>query len=266
MAIEYLIIVFVFGLIFGSFLNCLVCRLSKNEGFLRGSSYCPHCRHDLSFFDLIPLFSFIFLKGKCRYCGKKISWQYPLAELATAGLFLLVYIKFGTMTSLFSFDALQFLFYLVVICFFIIIFLFDLKYYIIPDEVIYPAIIISLSWIIYLFFVGLIDKTEALYFIFSALGSSLFFFLIWFFSRGQAMGFGDVKLALFLGLVLGWPNIITGLFLGFFFGAIIGLMLISMKKKGFKSEVPFGPFLVAGALISIFWGERILNWYLSLSI
>jgi len=264
--IEYLIIVFIFGLIFGSFLNCIVCRLSKNEGFLYGSSYCPNCKHSLSFFDLIPLLSYLFLKGKCRYCGKKISWQYPLVELMTGGLFLLAYSKFGTMTSLLTFDTLQFLFYLVIICFFIIIFLFDLRHYIIPDEVIYPAIFISFAWIMYSFCLGLINNTETLYYIFSALGASAFFFLIWLFSKGQAMGFGDVKLAIFLGLILGWPNVITGIFLGFFFGAIIGLILISMKKKGFKSEVPFGPVLVTGTIIAMFWGDKILNWYLSLRI
>jgi len=151
------------------------------------------------------------------------------------------------------------------ISFLTVIFVFDLRYYIIPDETIYPAIIFSIAWILYSFSFGAMGKIDVVYAVFSALGASLFFFLIWLFSRGMAMGFGDVKLAILIGLLLGYPKIIPGLFLGFLFGAIIGSVLILFKKKGFKSEIPFGPFLIAGLLIALFWGESIINWYLSLS-
>ena len=260
------ILVFIFGLIMGSFLNCAVYRLSRNEGFLFGSSYCPHCKHNLSFFDLFPLLSFVFLGRKCRYCKKNISWQYPLVELVTGLLFIFVYSKFGPISILFSYDFFQLLFWLIVLSLFIIIFIFDLKYYIIPDEITYSAIFISLVWIFYSFFLGTIDQSQVFYYFLSALGASGFFFSIWFLSKGKAMGFGDVKLAIFLGLILGWPNIIIGLFLAFFFGAIIGLILIFLKKKGLKSEVPFGPFLIIGTIIAAFWGDKILSWYLSLMV
>ena len=260
-----LIFIFIFGLIMGSFLNCVIWRLYKEESFLFGKSYCPHCRHDLNALDLFPFLSYLFLGGKCRYCKKKISIQYPLVELLTATLFSLVYLYFGPVTGLFSFNFFQIGFWLIMASFLIIIFIFDLKYYIIPDEVIYPAIIISMLWIFYSFYSGLIGKADVVYFIFSALGASLFFFLIWFFSKGVAMGFGDVKLAILIGLLLGYPNIIVGLFLGFLFGAIIGSVLILLKKRGLKSEIPFGPFLLVGMLIALFFGERIVNWYLSLN-
>jgi prepilin signal peptidase PulO-like enzyme (type II secretory pathway) len=258
--------IFALGLIIGSFLNCVIWRLSQNEGFLFGSSYCPHCKHSLDFFDLFPVLSFLFLRGKCRYCKKNISWQYPIVELITGFLFLLVYSNFGPLGVVFSYDFFQLLFWLIIISIFVIIFIFDLKYYIIPDEVTYPAIFISLAWIFYSFFVGAISDTQTLYYILSALCASGFFFLIWFLSKGKAMGFGDVKLAIFLGLILGWPNIVVGLFLAFFFGAIIGIILVFLKKKGFKSEVPFGPFLVAGTMLAAFWGDKILNWYFSLMV
>jgi leader peptidase (prepilin peptidase)/N-methyltransferase len=257
---------FILGLIIGSFLNCVVFRLSRNEGFLVGSSYCPNCKHSLNFFDLFPLLSFLFLGGKCRYCKKKISWQYPLVELFTGILFFLTYIKFGPLAPIFSYEFFQLLFYLVVCSLFVVIFIFDFKHYIIPDEINYSAILISFIWLVYNFYLGLIDNNQSLYYIFSALGASGFFFLIWLLSKGKGMGFGDVKLAIFLGLLLGWPNILIGLFLGFFFGAIIGIILILTKKKGFKSEVPFGPFLITGTIIALFWGKEILNWYLSLSL
>jgi prepilin signal peptidase PulO-like enzyme (type II secretory pathway) len=174
----------------------------------------------------------------------------------TAILFSLIYLQFGPVTGLFSFNFFQVGFWLIMASFLIIIFIFDLKYYIIPDEVIYPAIIISMSWIFYSFISGVINRADVIYIIFSSLGASLFFFLIWFFSRGMGMGFGDVKLAILIGLLLGYPNIIIGLFLGFLFGAIIGSVLVLLKKRGFKSEIPFGPFLSRNVNCSLFWRKN----------
>jgi leader peptidase (prepilin peptidase)/N-methyltransferase len=256
----WLILIFIFGLIIGSFLNCVIWRLYKEESFVSGKSYCPHCRHSLGFWDLFPVLSFIFLRGKCRYCKKKISIQYPLIELITAILFSSVFIYLGSIISL------QLFFWLTIFAFLIVIFVFDLKYFIIPDEVIYPAIFISIIWLLYSFSMGMIGSHEMILTIISSLGASLFFFLIWFFSKGMAMGFGDVKLALLIGLLLGFPNTIVGLFLGFLLGAIIGSVMVFLKKKGFGSEVPLAPFLVAGVIISFFFGNNIVNWYLSLTI
>ena len=256
----WLILIFIFGLIIGSFLNCVIWRLHKEESFVSGKSYCPHCRHSLGFWDLFPVLSYIFLGGKCRYCKGKISFQYPLIELITAILFSSVFVYLGSIISLGLF------FWLTIIPFLIVIFVFDLKYFIIPDEVIYPAIFLSIIWLLYSFFTGTINSHEMILSIFSSLGASLFFFLIWFFSKGTAMGFGDVKLALLIGLLLGFPNTIVALFLGFLLGAIIGSVMILLKKKGLKSEVPFAPFLVAGTVISFFFGNNIVSWYLSLTI
>lgn len=252
-----LILIFIFGLIIGSFLNCVIWRLYKEESFVGGKSYCPHCHHSLEFWDLFPVLSFVLLGGKCRYCKEKISIQYPLVELMTAVLFSFVYLFLGSI-------SLQLLFWLIIMAFLIVIFIFDLKYFIIPDEVIYPAIFLSIIWILYSFFVQTINSHEVFLTIISGLGASLFFFLIWFFSKGMAMGFGDVKLALLIGLLLGFPNSIVGLFLGFLLGAIIGSVAVFLKKRGFGSEVPFAPFLVAGTIIAFFYGSRMVDWYLSL--
>jgi len=253
-----LILIFIFGLIIGSFLNCVIWRLYKEESFIAGKSYCPHCHHSLEFYDLFPVLSYLFLMGKCRYCKGKISIQYPLVELATAIIFSFVFLQLGSLISL------QLAFWLIIMAFFIVIFVFDLKYFIIPDEVIYSAIFLSMIWLLYSFFTGIIDSHEVILTIASALGASLFFFLIWFFSKGMAMGFGDVKLALLIGLLLGLPNTIVGLFLGFLLGAIIGSVMVLLKKKGMGSEVPFAPFLITGATICFFFGNSIVNWYLAL--
>lgn len=244
------IIIFLFGLAVGSFLNCLIYRLETGQSFLQGRSLCPHCKHQLAFWDLIPVFSFLFLKGKCRYCQKTISCQYPLVEIATGILFVLF---FAIRLPLIDIRETGLL---IIIPFLIIIFIYDLKHYIIPDKVIYPAIGIALIF-------ALIHSLK-LDLLLSALAAAVFFAAILLISRGKWMGAGDIKLAFLMGLVLGWPNILVALFLAFLTGAIIGVALIVFGRKTLKSEVPFGPFLVAGTFLALFLGENIINWYLSL--
>ena len=262
-----------FGLVMGSFLNCIIYRLQTGEGFLKGRSFCPHCRHALSWQDLIPVFSFLILKGRCRYCQKPISWQYPLVELATGIIFLLIVwnLEFGICLE---FGIWNLLFYLLISCFLIIIFVYDLKHYIIPDAVIYPAIAIAFLYQLFrmlnfvnwnLFGIWNVES-GILRPISSAFLASLFFLAIVFLSQGKWMGLGDVKLAFLMGLFLGFPNILVALFLAFFIGAIIGIGLIISGKRTLKSEVPFGPFLITGTFIALFWGNQITNWYLSLFI
>jgi len=262
-----------FGLVMGSFLNCIIYRLQTGESFLKGRSFCPHCRHALSWQDLIPVFSFLILKGKCRYCQKPISWQYPLVELATGIIFLLIVwnLEFGICLE---FGIWNLLFYLLISCFLIIIFVYDLKHYIIPDAVIYPAIAIAFLYQLFrmlnfvnwnLFGIWNVES-GILRPISSAFLASLFFLAIVFLSQGKWMGLGDVKLAFLMGLFLGFPNILVALFLAFFIGAIIGIGLIISGKRTLKSEVPFGPFLITGTFIALFWGSQITNWYLSLFI
>lgn len=255
----------IFGLAVGSFLNCVIYRLGKKKSFLKGRSFCPHCRHGLSWLDLIPVFSFFLLKAKCRYCHKKISWQYPLVELATALLFVLVgcrNLELYGYTNLWLWHSG---FLLVISAFLIVIFVYDLKHYLIPDKVIFPAIAVAFlyhslsSW-----FFG--SWNSWFYGLGAAFGAMGFFLLIFLISRGNWLGFGDVKLVFFLGLILGWPNVLAGLFLSFMIGALIGTILIFFGKKGLKSEVPFAPFLVMGTLIALFWGEKFVSWYFNFII
>jgi len=284
----FYIIIFLFGLTVGSFLNCVIYRLEKNESFLRGRSYCPNCKHKLSWRDLIPLLSFIELRGKCRYCQEKISWQYPIVETATALLFLIIFNSQFLISKQFSwtpsgglpagllFNFLNLFYYWIIVSFLIVIFVYDLKHYIIPDEIIFPVIAMP---ILYRFFevlkfinwylfrnwkLEIGNFQPLLNSLLSAISASAFFLVIFLVSRGRWLGFGDVKLAFFMGLFLGFPNILVALFSAFFSGAIIGIGLILTKKKTLKSEVPFGPFLVAGTFIALFFGNQIINWYLNI--
>lgn len=253
MEIFFSFIVFIFGLTIGSFLNCVIHRLEKNQSFLKGRSYCPGCKTNLKWQDLMPVFSFIFLKGKCRYCKEKISWQYPLVEILTGLLFLLIFNKF------FVFNFLILSYYWIIVSLLIIVFVYDLKHYIIPNRTIYPLIVITL---IYQLFNNLNDINIFFNYILTGFIAALPFFLIVWISRETWMGGGDVKLAFFMGLLLGFPNILVALFISFILGGIIGIGLIVLKKKGLKSEVPFGPFLVTGTFIALFYGQEIINWYL----
>jgi len=259
---------FIIGLFIGSFLNCTVLRVYNEESFVKGNSHCPHCKHKLVTKDLIPVFSYIFLKGKCRYCKKEISPQYFWSEIATGVVFALIAfltnISFFT-TGILNIEFLQFTFYLIVASYFIMIFLFDARWFIIPDGLTFSAIIITIIWLLSGTFIFNI-YTELDFFLrfLSAFGVFLFFFALHFFSHGKAMGFGDVKLVIFLGLLLGWPNILVGMFLGFFLGAVIGILIMVLQKKGIKTEVPFGPFLVIGTFIAMFWGNNIIDYYFNL--
>ena len=270
-------IVFLFGLVVGSFLHSVIYRLGKGESALKGRSYCPQCKHPLSWQDLIPLLSFALLQGKCRYCRAKISWQYPLVELGTATLFVVI---FNFQFSIFNeFSVFQFstLFYLWVIAsLLVVIFVYDLKHYIIPDKVLYPAIALAFFWRLLESIVNVIPNLigdPALWIpafagmtgmVLAGLGAGAFFFAIYALSKGRAMGFGDVKLAFFLGLFLGWPNILVALFSAFTMGALVGIALIAAKKKQLRSQVPFGPFLIGGTFFALLFGEAITHWYLGL--
>jgi len=248
---------FILGLAVGSFLNCVIYRLEKKESFIGGRSYCPYCKKTLSWFELIPLMSFILQKGKCKHCKKPISLQYPLVELATGILFVLCVWYFFP-------NFLLSTFYFLLSTFLIVIFVYDLKHYIIPDQVIYPAILVAGIWYS-VFGIFIRDtKYEILTTLLAALAAGAFFLFIVLISRGKWMGVGDIKLALFMGLVLGWPKILVALFLAFLIGAFTSILLIILKKKTLKSEIPFGPFLVGGTIIAIFWGNVLINWYFGL--
>jgi prepilin signal peptidase PulO-like enzyme (type II secretory pathway) len=247
---------FVFGLIVGSFLNCVIFRLEKGENFLKGRSHCPHCGHVLAWYDLVPVLSFIILKRRCRYCGKNISWQYPIVELATGILFIFPFFLSPLRYGIESYFGL--LFYFSIISFLIIIFIYDLKHFIILDKVLFPAMVISFLYLTINSQLSIINHSL------SALGAFAFFLSIYLISKGKWLGFGDVKLVILLGLLLGWPKILLSLFLSFVIGGTIGIGLIVFSKRKLKSEVPFAPFLILGALIAFFYGNTIINWYFSL--
>jgi len=260
-----MIFLFVCGLLIGSFLNCLVYRVNEEDslkGLLKGRSYCPKCKKQLLWFDNIPLLSFIFLKGKCRWCHSPIGVHYPLVELTTGIITLVVY-QFSTIytNQIYNLPASpaggQFTIYNLLITYALVaVFLSDLQYRTIPDQIAYPAILISLIFLIFQYPSILISN------LLSGLVAAGFFFLLVLLTRFRGMGLGDVKLAGLMGLFLGFPRVVVALYLAFLTGATLGVILILLGKKKFKSQISFGPFLVLATFITWFWGEKI--WHLFL--
>ncbi|HYF97458.1 MAG TPA: prepilin peptidase [Coxiellaceae bacterium] len=248
------------GLLVGSFLNALIHRLSTGESVLIGRSHCPNCKHMLAASDLIPLLSFMFLSGKCRYCAKPISWQYPLVETITSVLFALSFYYFW-------FDPVLLVYTWFVIAALIVVGTFDFKHFLILDKVVFPCLavvtVFNLFWSL--------DSGVFLN-IHSPLGSGVagmvivsgFFYLQYLISHGKWIGLGDVKLGLLLGSILGWKLGLMLLLVAYTIGAITGLVFLATNKKELGSKLPFGTFLAISAIINILWGETILDTYLKL--
>lgn len=244
---------FIFGAVVGSFLNVCIFRLPAKTSIIKPLSQCPHCHHPIRFYDNIPLISYIVLKGKCRDCGEKISWRYPLVELITATLSLLLFLQFGpTLISLifFIFTAV-----LIVITFI------DLDHQIIPDVLTLPGIPVFFLLAI---FVVKIPWLEAL--IGLLIGGGVLFaiaFVYELLTKREGMGGGDIKLLAMIGGFLGWKSLIFILLFSSFSGAIVGIAAMIIKKQDMKYAVPFGPFLSAAAVAYLFWGNafmRVLIW------
>ncbi|PIP27904.1 MAG: hypothetical protein COX29_03965 [Candidatus Moranbacteria bacterium CG23_combo_of_CG06-09_8_20_14_all_35_22] len=269
-----LIIFFIFGLIFGSFLNVLVYRLHTAEELFLSRSKCPHCQKPIRWYDNIPVISFVILKFRCRDCQKKISWQYPIVEIFTGLVFVLIGWKFFVLTDTASWASTAY--YLFVASALVTILVYDFLYLEIPMIVLWTGIFASIAFGLYTDWMiisqGLtfgISKVEPLsmHIYSSVLAGFLafvFFFALSAGSREKWMGMGDAYLVIFLGLILGWPEIFLALFLAFAIGALYGIIMLALKKKKMKSQVPFAPFLVLGTFSAIFFYEPIVSWYLGL--
>lgn len=244
-----LLLVFIYGLFIGSFLNVVIDRVPKGQSILFPPSHCPHCRHRLAWYDLLPVVSFLLLNGKCRYCKTKISLYYPLLELITGEVFLLVYLFASHAGFLYT------LYLLVMASVFIVIFFSDYKYGVIPFSMVGVGLAVSFSYLLYS---G--SFSNILLHLAAAVGAFVFFFSLFFFTKGRGMGFGDVVLVFLLGLFLGFPSIAVALYISFLIGAIVSVFLIIIGTKKLKNDtIPFGPFLILGTFITLFWGNAILK-------
>ena len=234
------------GLIVSSFLNVCIDRLPERESIVSPPSHCPACGRRLAPLDLIPLLSYLLLRGRCRYCGAPIPRRVLLVEATTGLLFVLLWYRYGL--------SLRLLLATLYTCFFIVIFVIDLEHQLVLNRVIYPAIVVALLA------VPITPNHDAVKLLGGgAIGLGLLFLIAFIYPAG--MGMGDVKLATFIGLVVGFPAVFAALLISFVAGGLVGGGLLLTGLKGRKDPIPFAPFLVAGGMAAMLYGEQIIDWY-----
>ena len=242
---------FIIGLLVGSFLNVCIWRIPRQKSIIFPSSHCPQCGHPIKVRDNIPLISYLLLRGKCRFCGGRISFRYPLVEFLTGVIFLLLFLKFGAGIEFFS--------SLILSSILIMVFFIDLEHLLIPDKIVLPGLVIG---ILFSFFPGSPTPLKALEGLLLGGGALYLIALIggWI-AKKESMGGGDVKFAALIGTFLGWQMTALSLILAFITGALVSLLLIALRIKGRKDVVPFGPFIAVGGFITLLAGDNILWWY-----
>lgn len=249
------LLVFVFGSLIGSFLNVCIYRMPRGLSIVSPPSHCPSCGAPVRPWDNIPIFSYVVLGGRCRKCGEKISARYPLVEALNGFLYAALLWRYGI--------GLSFPLYACFVSSLVVITFIDLDFQIIPDRITLPGIplgIIAGSFLLPDPFM----RAEQLGLVPSLIGFAAgggFFYLVAVLSRG-GMGGGDIKLMAMVGGLMGWKSVLLTTFAGSLTGSLLGIFLMIFRGKGRKSKIPFGPFLALGALVTLFFGQEILIWYL----
>jgi len=250
------------GLAVGSFLNVCIDRLPQNKSIAYPPSHCEACQHKLSAIDLIPVFSYVRLRGRCRYCQISIPRKLLWVELAAAVIFALLYwyYRLSPELGILAFYA----------CLFIVVFVIDLEHSLILNKIVYPTMIVALllslipqSWLSYEPWLTIVIEPGIAS---AALGGAIgfvVFLLIALVSRG-GMGWGDVKLAALIGLATGFPLVFVAIIMAAILGGVVAVVLLATRRRGRREMIPFGPFLAVAAMATLLWGNNILSWYLGL--
>ncbi|MFI5270695.1 MAG: prepilin peptidase [Candidatus Saccharimonadales bacterium] len=268
--------VFILGLIIGSFINALVWRIhaqstakkgssKKDLSILKGRSMCPNCKHVLQSYDLIPIFSWLFLRGKCRYCSKPISVQYPLVELITGIAFVFSYIYWPK--HLVGTEIIIFSLWLCITSGLIALTVYDIKWMLLPSRLIYPLYVFAIALVLLTVHISNDPTKVILNYLLSSLIGGGIFYVLYQVSDGRWIGGGDVRLGWLLGLIVATPsNSVLMLSLASFIGLFITIPLLLTKRIDRKAVIPFGPFLITGCFIVVLFGTSIITWYQNLII
>lgn len=257
-----IITIALFGMCIGSFLNVCIVRLPQEESIAYPASHCTKCKHKLKFTDLIPVLSFICLRGRCRYCGEKISKRYALVEFLTGVLAVVTFLKYGMNVEFFAVFSL--------IAILIVVSFIDFEYQIIPDELVVAGLVVGVILIIYncVFSVSLYRESpwyspliggilvSGILYIVSKIASKIY-------KTEDTIGLGDVKLYVPIGLILGYKLVLVAFLLTILIGGIYGIMVILIDKRNSKKLIPFAPFISIGSIIAVFYGYDIIAWYIS---
>lgn len=241
------IFIFVYGIVIGSFLNVCIYRIPKKESVVTVNSHCMNCGHALAWYDLFPLFSFLFLKGKCRYCGIKLSLQYPAVEFLNGILYVIVFFVNGMNVE----SGL----YCLLVSALLVLSVIDYRTMEIPLSV--NVVILGIG-IVHMIF----NLDRFIDYIIGFFAASLFLLLCFIVTRGRGIGGGDIKLMAVAGVCLGWGNILLALVFGCIVGSVIQCIVIAVTKK--KTKFAMGPYLSVGIFVAMLWGEQFLEWYIGL--
>ncbi len=242
---------FILGLLIGSFLNVCIHRLPAKESIVFPRSYCPSCKNQIPAYDNIPIISFLLLRGRCRSCKASISWRYPAVELLNGIGYFSILHCFGPTPAT--------LIYAIFFSSLVVITFIDLAHQIIPDVITLPGIPLSFLAASTVLTTGWLNSLEGM-----LLGGGLFYLIAWLsilLLKKEGMGGGDIKLVAMIGALLGWQEVLLAIFAASISGSVVGLLLIGTRLKSRSDPIPFGPFLVVGALIALFFGNDILGWY-----
>lgn len=268
MDILLYIIFTILGLAIGSFLNVVIDRLPARKSLVRPSSHCDACGHKLSFLDLIPVFSYLMLRGRCRYCRARIPWRVLWVELVSGVILLLAYWRFAASIDTANYAALFITAFWSSV--FLVIMFIDWEHRLILNRITYPSAVIAL---IILGIATVFPETRILggrdfipdtVILSGIIGGALgfaFFFIV-FLINPRGMGMGDIKMACLIGLVTGYPLVIVALLIGILIGGLVAIVYLLIFKRGRKDVIPYGTFLAIGPMVTLLWGNEILDWYL----
>ena len=248
-------IIFIFGMCIGSFVNVCIYRLPASKSIIDPlRSICPNCGGIIRFYDNIPVLSYFWLKGRCRYCNKPISFRYPLVEIMSGAFALCTFLKFG--------PTLEALVYFAFITALLVITFIDIEHQLIPDLITIPGIP---AGFLASFALPLITYKESLLGLLAGGGSLLLVGWIYYLiKKAEGMGGGDIKLMAMIGAIVGWKGVLFTIFFSSLVGTLVGITIMLRTKKGMKIAVPFGPFLSTGAITYIFFGPGLISWYFNL--
>lgn len=251
------ILLFVLGLVFGSFISAVSWRIPKEISFIKGRSICPKCKKQISWYDNIPLFSYLLLDGRCRNCKRYISPRYPLIELTSGLGFIAIYYFLSSPTlqglPLQGINIVKLIFTLTIFVILLTIFVIDLEHKIIPDSLVFTGILVVLFYSMFTNHYPLFTN------LFSGFIAASFLMLVHLATKGKGMGLGDVKFAVFGGMIVGIKLLSIWLLSSFLTGAIVGIILILVGRAKMKTKIAFGPFLIIGVAVAVGFGSKLLN-------
>ena len=259
-------LLFILGACVGSFLNVLIYRTISGESWMTGRSHCDFCNRKIAWYDNIPLLSFLLIRGKSRCCNKTLSLSHPVVEFMT-GTLCVWWLWFGSFFFRLTqqpLETLQPLFWLLVGILLLVILVSDLLYMVIPDIAVIALTVISLVYRVVLVMTGAMQVEDFVKIWFAVALGLLIVGGLWFITQGRGMGFGDVKFMVPMGLLLGWPTMLVGIFAAFIVGGCVAALLLLTGKKERKAAVPFGPFLIVGTILALVWGDYLWSWYMHL--